>query len=690
MSCVIAYRHLSVFFDGWRSRNHLGGLGVEEMGREKKGVAVTSNIAKRLDKLSRLDEFDRGVPPRRAMSEISSRFPEPRTQLSKGESPDRERQGSAPVALFLAEPPRTRLRRLVRILRLEPKALVLVFIGTVLSSLVSLSQPLLAGSIVGTLQSEGFAAALPYGIVLAGLAIFASGVTAVVDVASAKAGNRTVRAFRDESAAIALRVPADKLVQHPTADMVARCGIDSERLSSVFTKGPVKALGGIVMVMGALAQMAVIDSVLTISAVALVVVCLAFIIAISSRLTSLSCARQEAQGAYVAEVTRALDSVLTLRAFVADRFVARRLRKSSQELLGASNRADQARAFMTPMVTICVQATLLVIVCIAVLRMQSGNLSVEQLVSFFMYIVLIISPIIGSVDTVTEMAESLGALQRIIDLRSVVDQSVSQPAPRSQIRPIDLRISGLPKDPALAGEIDFRNVSVKYPQGGGNRECALAGVTFSVPAGSWVAMTGSSGSGKSTVLSLLEKFIVPTGGTIFADRIPLGEHDDDEYRRQVGYIEQACPLFSGTVRDNLLLGRDIDDEHCWEIVRQVGLADTISSRKGGLDTPVGESAYAFSGGERQRLAIARTLIGQPRMLLLDEITSGLDVLNREQIMKLIRMTMGGITTFAAGHGHFGMDIADLVLVLDHGRLVEFGPPAEVHRRSALFRSLVTA
>jgi transport protein len=589
--------------------------------------------------------------------------------------------------MFLADPPKSRLRRLVGVLRLEPGALVLIFVGTVLSSLVSLAQPLLAGSIVGVLQGEGFLAALPYGLVLAGLAVFASGITAVVNVVGAKAGNRTVRVFRDESAAIALRVPADKLVQHPTADLVARCSIDSEHLSKVFSQGPVQALGGVVMVVGALFQMAVLDPVLTVSAVGLTVVCLVFIIVISNRLTSFSFRRQEAQGAYVAEVTRALDSVLTLRAFVADRFAVRRLDKSSGELLEASNRGARAHAFMSPVVTICVQATLLVIVCIAVVRVQAGVLSVEQLVSFFMYMMLIITPITGSAGTVMDMAECLGALQRIIDLRAVTDQ----PASRIQIKqPVAAQVGGVPVRAGLVGEVGFRDVSVRYPQAGGNREYALAGVTFSVPAGSWVAMTGSSGSGKSTVLSLLEKFIVPTEGAIMVDRVPLGEHDDDEYRRQVGYIEQACPLFSGTVRDNLLLGRDIDDDRCWEIIHQVGLADTISAREGGLDTPVGESAYAFSGGERQRLAIARTLVGQPRMLLLDEITSGLDVLNREQIMNLIRTTMGGITTFAAGHGHFGMNIADLVLVLDKGRLVEFGPPAEVHRRSALFRSLVAA
>ena len=654
---------------------------------------AASGLARRVD-LSRMGSSDSGVMPRRALLEPHHQalpesfgtLPGPRVQAPGGESRGRGCKAGL-VGMFLADPPRGGLRRLVRVLRLEPRALVLIFVGTVLSSLVSLAQPLLAGSIVGVLQSGGFLAALPYGVFLAGLAVFASGITAVVNVVGAKAGNRTVRAFRDESAAIALRVPADKLVQHPTADLVARCSIDSEHLSKVFSQGPVQALGGVVMVVGALFQMAVLDPVLTISAVGLTVVCLVFIIVISNRLTSFSFHRQEAQGAYVAEVTRALDSVLTLRAFVADKFAVRRLDKSSGELLEASNRGDRAHAFMTPVVTICVQATLLVVVCIAVVRVQAGVLSVEQLVSFFMYMMLIITPITGSAGTVMEMAECLGALQRIIDLRAVTDQPVS----RIQIKqPFVAQVGGVPVRAGLVGEVGFRGVSVRYPQAGGNREYALAGVTFSVPAGSWVAMTGSSGSGKSTVLSLLEKFIVPSEGTIMVDRVPLGEHDDDEYRRQVGYIEQACPLFSGTVRDNLLLGRDIDDDRCWEIIHQVGLAETISAREGGLDTPVGESAYAFSGGERQRLAIARTLVGQPRMLLLDEITSGLDVVNREQIMNLIRTTMGGITTFAAGHGHFGMNIADLVLVLDKGRLVEFGPPAEVHRRSALFRSLVAA
>lgn len=639
-----------------------------------------------------VDYGSRSIPARRAVS--SDSFPphnaSPGSELSPAPlhaEVDRHRDdGVAHISKLLRNPPKSRLRRLTRILRLEPKALPLIFLGTVLSSCVSLCQPALAGRIVGALQSGGFEEALPYGLLLAGLAILASGISAAVSVASARAGNRSVRAFRDASSTIALRVPAAKLVSHPTADLVARCSIDSERMSRVFTAGPVQAFGGIVMVAGALIQMTVIDSVLTLSAVGLTVTCLAFIIFISSRLTTFSYTRQEAQGAYVAEVTRALDSVLTLRAFVADHFALRRLKRSSTDLLRASNRGDQAHAFMTPVVMICVQATLLIVICIAVLRMQSGALSVEQLVSFFMYMMLIITPITGSADTVVEMAEALGALQRIMDLSVVVGESSQQARVKVNEPPQDAK----PMTPCLKGDIEFRNVCVNYSLGEDDQDFALRDVTFSVPSGSWVAMTGSSGSGKSTVLSLLEKFILPTSGTVLADQVPLAEHDDDRYRRQVGYIEQACPLFSGTVRDNLLLGRKISDERCWEIIRQVGLADTIGARVGGLDAPVGESAYAFSGGEQQRLAIARTLIGRPRMLLLDEITSGLDVITREQVMRLIRTTMGGITTFSAGHGRFGIDAADLVIVLDHGRLVEFGTPTEVHRRSALFRSLVAA
>jgi len=597
------------------------------------------------------------------------------------------------IGELLANPPSSPLRRLMAILRSDRRAMLVAFFGTIVASGASLAQPALTGQMVAALQSLDMKRLVVVGGLLVGAALLASLVTAGVGLVVSYAGNRLVRSFRDESAAIALRVPAEKLVEHPTADLVARCSIDSEKMGEVFTRGPIQALGSLVLVGGSLVQMLRIDPVLTGAALGLCVLALAVIVFSSSRLTGISFARQEAHGAYVAEVTRSLDSVLTIRAFVANNFAIGRLTRTSERLQDASNKSARAQAFMEPMVAGLVQATMLAIVMLAFVRVQSGALPVDALVTFFMYTLMLIGPIAGSTETVMLMAETLGALRRMVELRAVTDRVPREDQQlRAELAAVSLEEYGnRPKaDPdVVEGDISFRNVSVRYATSGAGREYAISDVSFDVAKGSWVALTGTSGSGKSTILSLMERFLQPSNGLILLDGVPLDDRDEDVYRSQVGYIEQACPLFSGTVRDNLLLGRDdISDDECWAMIDHVGLLKTMQGRADGLDAPVGESAYAFSGGERQRLAIARTLLRKPRLLLLDEITSGLDVLNRIQIMDLIRSTMSGITTLSAGHGRAGTAGADSVLVLDQGRLVESGHPSEVAARSALFRSLI--
>lgn len=601
------------------------------------------------------------------------------------------------IGELLADPPANPIKRLVAILRSDRRAMVVAFVGTVVASLASLAQPALTGSLVGALQSMDMNQLVLMGSLLVGAAILSSLVSAGVNLVVNYSGNKLVRRFRDSSAEIALRVPATKLVEHPTADLVSRCSIDSEKMGDVFTRGPIQALGSLVLVFGSLAQMLLIDPILTASALGLCLVALVVIVVASNRLTGISYERQEAQGAYVAEVTRALDSVLTLRAFVANSFAIGRLAGTSQRLQDASNKSARAQAFMEPMVAGLIQTTMLAIVLLAFLRVQSGALPVDSLVAFFLYTMLLIGPIAGSTETVMLMAETLGALKRLVELRAVTEQvTPDEEAIRAELDSMSLQEYGeRPKaDPnVIEGDISFRNVSVRYgdpeslPAGG--REYAISDVSFDVKKGAYVVLTGTSGSGKSTILSLMERFVQPSQGLILVDGIPIESRDEDIYRGQIGYIEQACPLFAGTVRDNLLLGRtDITDEECWDMLDHVGLTKTLRSRDEGLDAHVGESAYAFSGGERQRLAIARTLLRKPRMLLLDEITSGLDVLNRTQIMELIRSTMDGITTLAAGHGRFGTQFADQVIVMHEGRLVEEGHPDEVSARSELFRSLI--
>lgn len=624
------------------------------------------------------------------------------------------------IAQLLDEPPHHPVARLWALLRSNPPAVASILALTMAASLVSLAQPVLAGRAVSLLGSGGFPQLLVPGAMLVGVALMSSVLTAAGNLVAAQAGNRLVRSVRDEASARALRIPAHKLVDHPTADLVARCGIDSEHLVEVFTHGPVQFVGGLLLVVGALVRMTMIDPVLTATALVLCLLALGVIVVLGSMLSGTSQARQEAQGEFVAECTRSLDSVLVLRAFVADAFALDRLSRSSGELQSAANANDRARSFMGPVAALTMQATLLLVVGVAVVRVHQSQLAVGSLVEFLMYTMLIVGPLAGGADTAAMMAEANGALNRIVELREVIDRrsgiadgsDAGTLAAFTDAARVDHRPTGVAQPtssvllveptvaeaaealmatgalpPLLRGNVVFDEVCVRY-RGDTSREFALDHVSFHAEPGQWIALTGPSGSGKSTMLAVLEKFVQPSSGRVLVDGVPLDEHDDDTYRSQVGYIDQSCPLFSGTVRDNLLLGRRASDERCWELLEQVGLAATVGSRSNGLDAAVGESAYAFSGGERQRLAIARALLGNPRMLLLDEITSGLDALNRQQVMDLIKQTMGGVTTFASGHGHFGMDHADAVLVLENGRLMDAGSPEELRGRSELFRSLV--
>ena len=198
---------------------------------------MTTSTARRLD-LARTSNQGRNAVPRRSIAADAAR------RLGSDVPQDERELGTG----ILAKLPKSRLGQLGRILWLEPRAVIFIAVGTILASLLSLMQPQLTGQIVGKLQTGVFADVVPYGLALAGIAVVASGFTSLVGALSAVAGNRSVQRFRDEAAKMSLRIPAGKLVQHPTADLVARCSIDAELLNKVFSRGPLQALGNIVTV----------------------------------------------------------------------------------------------------------------------------------------------------------------------------------------------------------------------------------------------------------------------------------------------------------------------------------------------------------------------------------------------------------------------------------------------------------
>lgn len=232
--------------------------------------------------------------------------------------------------------------------------------------------------------------------------------------------------------------------------------------------------------------------------------------------------------------------------------------------------------------------------------------------------------------------------------------------------------------PPLSGRIEFRDVAFAYP----NRPPLLDGLNLRIRPGERVGFIGKLGSGKSTLLRLLVNLYAPAAGTVLLDDLATTQLDAQSLRRQVGYVPQDVTLFHGSIRDNIELGRtEGGDAALLAAVRSACLEETLSQLPSGLATPVGERGELLSGGQRQAVAIARALLGEPKLLLLDEPSSMMDPATEQRLIGQLRALQGS-TLLLVTHRMAMLPLVDRLVVLDRGRVVADGPRDEVLRALA--------
>ncbi len=240
---------------------------------------------------------------------------------------------------------------------------------------------------------------------------------------------------------------------------------------------------------------------------------------------------------------------------------------------------------------------------------------------------------------------------------------------------------------AAAPHLRLEDVTFTYP----GRDRALAGLTFEVPAGRLTVVAGATGAGKSTVVGLLLRFIEPDRGAILVDGQPLEQIDAVAWRAVIGWVPQRPHLFHGSIADNLRLARpaatDADLRHAAEAA---GADSFIRTLPGGYAAPIGEDGLRLSGGQRQRLAIARALLRDAPLLVLDEPTSHLDERSERAVLDVLRGATGRATVLVISHRMRVVEAADQVVVLEGGREVEAGRPAELAARDGYLRRLAAA
>jgi ATP-binding cassette subfamily B protein len=307
-------------------------------------------------------------------------------------------------------------------------------------------------------------------------------------------------------------------------------------------------------------------------------------------------------------------------------------------------------------------------------QILQNDLTLGDLMMFLVYLTMLLGPIASIASSAMSFQNNLAGLDRVIDLLEEAKESPGNPGAVEVSRQ------------QVAGAIRFEGVHFSYPA---SDQAVLRDVTFDVPAGSTVALVGRSGAGKTTLCNLVARFYDPISGVIQLDGRNLQDIQLDSYRRLLGVVEQDVFLFDGTVRENIAYGRrDADMAAIVAASEAAAAREFIEQLPQGFETWIGERGVKLSGGQRQRLAIARAILADPRILILDEATSNLDSESERLIQKSLARLLQGRTAFVIAHRLSTIAHADLILVLDQGRIAEQGTHQELLNRGGLYQRMV--
>jgi subfamily B ATP-binding cassette protein MsbA len=302
----------------------------------------------------------------------------------------------------------------------------------------------------------------------------------------------------------------------------------------------------------------------------------------------------------------------------------------------------------------------------------SHTWTVGDYFSYNMFLAFMIAPVFQIVNIGTQLTEAFAGLDRTGEIMAELEENQA-PGRAVKMPPID-------------GTVQFENVEFSYEP----EKPVLHGISFLAVPGSVTALVGSSGSGKSTIISLLCAFHTPSSGRVQVDDVDLAHVDLNTYRSQLGVVLQDSFLFDGTIRENIMFSRpDAGEEEFLFACRTARVDEFAESFPDGYDTIVGERGVKLSGGQRQRLSIARALLAQPRILILDEATSSLDSESEAMIQAGLNQLMQGRTTFVIAHRLSTIRRADQILVVEQGRVVERGNHAELFAMGGRYYDLYT-
>jgi len=355
-----------------------------------------------------------------------------------------------------------------------------------------------------------------------------------------------------------------------------------------------------------------------------------------------------------------LNGLRVVKAFAQEAREIRRFKEQSLELATAGVQAEWMWGLLFSGVGVLVMAGMLMVQYFGGREVLVGNLTAGKFVSITTYVMMFYGPVQAMSMLMSWSSRSITAAERVFEVldseREKIDEKDTVPLPH------------------IAGKVEFKNVCFGYER----HRPALKNVSFTVEAGEMIGLVGHSGAGKSTTMNLLCRFYEANDGEILIDGVPMHKLRIEDLRQQIGFVPQTTFLFSGTIAENIAYAKP--DATPEEIIRAAKIAnahDFIRAKPDGYETLIGEGGKGLSGGEQQRLAIARAVLHNPRILILDEATSHVDVETEKQIQEAIARLVHGRTTFAIAHRLSTLKNANRLFVLKGGEIAEMGTHDEL-------------